>query len=125
MSNEEEYPVYSGARADLTNFQTATSTPSKHAPPHQDTSTNPEEKWKFSGHRRASASASDVGEIPSHTTADERQLYVELKEKTKGMTPEQVREYCKNYPHVDLDKLMQELDNDGYLAMTGAKSGVV
>lgn len=123
MSNEEEYPVYSGARSDLTNFQATTS--SKHAPAHQDTSTNPEEKWKFSGHRKASAAASDVGEIPSHTTAEERQLYVELKEKTKGMTPEQVREYCKDYPHVDLDKLMQELDNDGYLAMTGAKSGMM
>src|ERR1700735_3288634 len=66
-----------------------------------------EERWKFKlKNRRASAPASGVGEYPRATSADDRSRFMELMEKTRGMTPEQVAEFLKARDRVDGEKIM-------------------
>jgi hypothetical protein len=83
------------------------------------------ENWHFTGHRKASTPATDVGEIPRHTSVDDQKLYEEILKETKDMTPEQVKEYLSKRPHIDGDRIMKGRKGDGYLGLTGAMSGTM
>jgi hypothetical protein len=83
------------------------------------------EAWHFSGRRKASTPATDVGETPRHTTVDDQKTYEEIMRDTKDMTPEQVKEYLKARPQIDGDKIMRGRKGDGYLGLTGALSGTM
>ena len=83
------------------------------------------EHWHFNGHRKASLPAADVGDIPSHTSADDRKLYEAIMKETQGMSTEQLKEYLSKRPHIDGDKIMRGRKGDGYLALTGAFSGTM
>jgi hypothetical protein len=83
------------------------------------------ENWHFSGHRKASTPATDVGEIPRHTSVDDQKLYEEILKETKDMTTEQLKEYLNKRPHIDGDRIMNGRQGDGYLGLTGAMSGTM
>jgi hypothetical protein len=85
-----------------------------------------EERWKFKlKNRKASAPASDVGEYPRATSADDRSRFMELMEKTRGMTPEQVAEFLKARDRVDGEKIMNGRKGDGYQMLAGPFMGTM
>jgi hypothetical protein len=83
------------------------------------------ETWHFSGHRKASTPATDVGEIPSHTSVDDQKMYEEVMRETKDMSAEQVKEYLSKQPYIDGEKIMKGREGEGYLGLTGALSGTM
>jgi hypothetical protein len=83
------------------------------------------ETWHFSGHRKASTPATEVGEIPSHTSVDDQKMYEEVMRETKDMSAEQVKEYLSKQPYIDGEKVMKGREGEGYLALTGAFSGTM
>jgi hypothetical protein len=83
------------------------------------------ETWHFSGHRKASAPATEVGEIPRHTSVDDQKMYEEIMIETKDMSTEQVKEYLSKRPYIDGEKIMKGRKGDGYLGLTGALSGTM
>jgi|SRR5947209_18866378 len=99
--------------------------PEPHNPDPDASFHQPPETWHFSGHRKASTPATDVGEIPRHTSIDDQKLYEEIMKETKDMTPEQVKEYLSTRPHIDGNKIMRGREGDGYLGLTGARSGAM
>ena len=83
------------------------------------------ETWHFNGHRKASTPATDVGEIPRHTSVDDQKTYEEIMRETKDMSAEQLKEYLSKRPHVDGNRIMKGRKGDGYLGLTGAMSGTM
>ena len=83
------------------------------------------ETWHFDGHRKASMSATEIGETPRHTSVDDQQLFEKVMKETKGMSQEQVKEYLSKRPHIDGAKIMRGREGDGYLGLTGAFSGTM
>jgi len=85
-----------------------------------------EERWKFKlKNRKASAPASDVGEYPRATSVGDRSAFLELMEKTKGMSPEQVAEFLRTRDRVDGEKIMNGRKGDGYQMLAGAFMGTM
>jgi hypothetical protein len=85
-----------------------------------------EERWKFKlKNRKASAPASDVGEYPRATSADDRSIFMELMEKTKGMSPEQVAEFLRARDRVDGERIMNGRKGDGYQMLAGPFMGTM
>ena len=83
------------------------------------------ETWHFTGHRKASVAATEVGEIPRHTSIDDQKMYEEIMMETKDMTPEQLKEYLSKRPFIDGNRIMKGRKGDGYLALTGAFKGTM
>ena len=83
------------------------------------------ETWHFNGHRKASTPATEVGEIPRHTSVDDQKMYEEILRETKDMSTEQVKEYLSKRPYIDGDRIMKGRKGDGYLALTGAMAGTM
>jgi hypothetical protein len=83
------------------------------------------ETWHFNGHRKASTPATEVGEIPTHTSVDDQKMYEQIMRETKDMSTEQVKEYLSKRPYIDGQKIMRGRKGDGYLALTGAFSGTM
>jgi hypothetical protein len=85
-----------------------------------------EERWKFKlKNRKASAPASDVGEYPRATSADDRSTFMELMEKTRGMSPEQVAEFLRARDRVDGERIMNGRKGDGYQMLAGPFMGTM
>ena len=85
-----------------------------------------EERWKFKlKNRKASAPASDVGEYARATSADDRSIFMELMEKTKGMSPEQVAEFLRARDRVDGERIMNGRKGDGYQMLAGPFMGTM
>jgi hypothetical protein len=85
-----------------------------------------EERWKFKlKNRRASAPASDVGEYARATSADDRSIFMELMEKTRGMSPEQVAEFLRARDRVDGEKIMNGRKGEGYQMLAGPFMGTM
>jgi len=85
-----------------------------------------EERWKFKlKNRKASAPASDVGEYARATSVGDRSAFLELMEKTKGMSPEQVAEFLRTRDRVDGEKIMNGRKGDGYQMLAGAFMGTM
>ena len=83
------------------------------------------EKWHFSGHRKASAPATDVVENARHTSEDDQRMYEEIMRDTKDLNQEQVREYLKKRPSIDGARIIRGRKGDGYLGLTGPFSGTM
>jgi hypothetical protein len=83
------------------------------------------ETWHFSGHRKAATLATEVGEIPRHTSVDDQKMYEEVMRETKDMSAEQVKEYLSKRPYIDGQKIMKGREGEGYLGHTGALSGTM
>ena len=85
-----------------------------------------EERWKFRlRDRKASAPATDVGEQARATSVEDRGSFAELMEKTRGMSPEQVRELLRKKDKVDGEKIMNGRKGSGYQMMAGAFMGTM
>src|SRR5271155_5008606 len=85
-----------------------------------------EERWKFKlKNRKASAPASDVGEYARATSADDRSTFMELMEKTRGMSPEQVAEFLRTRDRVDGERIMNGRKGDGYQMLAGPFMGTM
>jgi hypothetical protein len=84
------------------------------------------ERWKSKlKNRNASAPATDVGEYARATSVDERGSFVELMEKTKSMTPEQVADLLRTRDRVDGEKIMNGRKVSGYQMLAGPFSGTM
>jgi hypothetical protein len=85
-----------------------------------------EERWRFKfKNRKASAPASDVGEYARATSADDRSTFLELMEKTRGMSPEQVAEFLRARDRVDGERIMNGRKGDGYQMLAGPFMGTM
>jgi len=85
-----------------------------------------EERWKFKlKNRKASAPATDVGEYARATSAEDRSTFLELMEKTKGMSPEQVAEFLRTRDRVDGERIMNGRRGDGYQMLAGPFMGTM
>jgi hypothetical protein len=85
-----------------------------------------EERWKFKlKNRKASAPASDVGEYARATSAEDRSTFMELMEKTRGMSPEQVAEFLRARDRVDGERIMNGRKGDGYQMLAGPFMGTM
>jgi hypothetical protein len=85
-----------------------------------------EERWKFKlKNRKASAPATDVGEYARATSADDRSIFMELMEKTRGMSPEQVAEFLRARDRVDGEKIMNGRKGEGYQMLAGPFMGTM
>jgi hypothetical protein len=85
-----------------------------------------EERWKFKlKNRKASAPASNVGEYARATSAEDRSIFMELMEKTRGMSPEQVTEFLRARDRVDGERIMNGRKGDGYQMLAGPFMGTM
>jgi hypothetical protein len=85
-----------------------------------------EERWKFKlKNRKASAPATDVGEYARATSAEDRSTFMELMEKTRGMSPEQVAEFLRTRDRVDGERIMNGRKGDGYQMLAGPFMGTM
>jgi hypothetical protein len=65
------------------------------------------EPWKFKlKDRNASASATEVGDHARATSVDDRSSFADLMDKTRGMTPDQVKAFLKAREKADGEKIM-------------------
>jgi hypothetical protein len=70
-------------------------------------------------------SATEVGEIPRHTSVDDQKMYEEVMRETKDMNTEQVKEYLSKRPYIDGERIMKGREGEGYLGLTGALAGTI